>query len=144
MSDNEVNVPLPTPPTGFDTSIVQQEYNPEIGHFEPPLKARPLTASIASGTLAAPNALLAVAAGVVVWVYQIMLANTSAAAETAVITYGAFTYTVEIPANNSIPIISTPSAPIFFARNATAAAVNMTFGSDVAGAVTATITYVTK
>ncbi len=138
-------VPLPDPPTGAALITAEHDYNPESGHYEPPLRARPLNASIASGTLAAPAVLLAVVAGGRVWIYHIVLANTSAAAETCVITEpGGNTYTVEVPANTTVPLISTPEAPLFVARNALGVAANITFGSDVITSVTATITYVAK
>ena len=99
MAVVETQVPLPDPPTGVALVLAEHGYNPENGHYEPPLRARPLNASIASGTLAAPAVLLAVAAGVTLWIYHIVLANTSAAAETCVITEpGGNTYTVEVPA----------------------------------------------
>lgn len=145
MAVVETQVPLPDPPTGVALVLAEHDYNPENGHYEPPLRARPLNASIASGTLAAPAVLLAVAAGVTLWIYHIVLANTSAAAETCVITEpGGNTYTVEVPANLTVVVTSTPDAPLFMARNALAVAANITFGSDVITSVTATITYVTK
>lgn len=145
MSVEDVQIPLPDPPTGVALVTTEHVYNPESGHYEPPLRTRPLNASIPSGTLAAPAALLAVVAGVPVWIYHIVLANTSAAAETCVITEpGGNTYTVEVPPNTvdhpTLVITSTPDAPLFVSRTAG----NITFGSDVATSVTATITYVTK
>ncbi|GAJ08546.1 unnamed protein product, partial [marine sediment metagenome] len=119
--------------------------------YEPPLRAQPLNAWIASGVVAAPAVLLALAAGVRVWVYHIVLANMTANPETCVITGPEAvpnTYTVEVPANTTANptaiITSTPDAPLFVARVPAAAAGNITFYSDVLGAVTATITYVTK
>jgi len=141
-------VPLPDPPTGVAVVIAEHDYNPENGHYEPPLRNRPLNAAIASGTLAAPAVLLAiaaVAAGVRLWIYHIVLANTSVAIETCVITEpSGNTYTVEIPASTTVIVTSTPEAPVFVARTAAATAGNITFGSDVATSVTATITYVAK
>lgn len=144
MSVTEQQTPLPTPPTGHDQTIVEQTFNPENKHFEPILLALPRNATIASGVLAAPTVLLAVAAGVPVWIYYITLANTSGAAETCVITEPGVltTLTVEVPANQTVILPSTPNAPIFMSRPA--AAGNITVYSDVLGAVTVTIAYVTK
>jgi hypothetical protein len=146
MSVTETQVDLPDPPTGMAVVIAKHNYNPENGHYEPPLRAPPLNASVISGTLAAPaNLVPVVAAGAIWWVYHIVLANTSGANETCVITEpGGQTYTVEVLANTTVIVTSTPDAPVFIARNATAAAVNITFGSDIITSVTATITYVTK
>jgi len=147
MSIQESQAGLPAPPTGVALVIAEHEYNPENGHYEPPLRAQPLNAWIASGTLAAPAILLALAAGVRVWVYHIVLANTSGGNETCVITGPEAvpnTYTVEVPQNTTVIVTSTPDAPVFVARVPAAAAGNITFGSDILGAVTATITYVTK
>lgn len=142
MSVTEVQVPLPDPPTGIALVLTEHVYNPENGHYEPPLRARPQNASIPSGTLVAPNPLLAVVAGTPIWIYHIVLANVSGAAETCVLaeTGGGNTYTVEVPANQTVIVTSTPDAPLFMSRAAGA----FMFGSDVAASVVITITYVTK
>lgn len=143
-------VPLPGPPTGVALVITEHGYNPETGHYEPPLRTRPENASIDSGTLAAPTNLIIFAAGDrPVWIYHIVLANTGNTVQTCEITEpGGNVYTVELPANTldhpTAIITSTPDAPLFVARPAAAVVSNLQFGSTTLGQVTATITYVAK
>ena len=138
MAVQEAQTPLPVPPTGFDTSIVQQEFNAESGHFEPPLKNGPQNVSIAITAVA--QALLAVTATARPWFYYFVFANTTAAARDVTITeLGGNTLNVTLPANDTLVLASIPTAPRFRSRTAG----NITVIADLAG-VNLTATYVMK
>jgi len=144
MSVQESQVPLPDPPTGVALIIAEHEYNPENGHYEPPIRGVPLNASADCGITPATNPLIAVALGAPVWIYHLVFANTGGAIETVVLTEPgplANTYTVQVPANTTMAMISTPSAPLFVSR--VAAAGNIT-AQSTAGTTTVTVTYVVK
>lgn len=138
MSVQEAQVPLPAPPTGVSLVIAEHEYNPENGHYEPPIRGLPLNVNLLAPLAAA--AFLAVVAGAPVWFYHFVFANTGAAVETVTLTEpGGNTYIVEVPANQTVNMISTPSAPLFVSRTAG----NITLLGDV-GTTQVTATYVVK
>jgi len=138
MAVQEAQTPLPVPPTGFDTSIVQQEFNAESGHFEPPLKNAPQNISILAPVVAVN--ILAVTATARPWFYYGVFANTGGAAVTVTITEpGGNTLIVQVPANQTVTLASTPTAPIFISRTAG----NINIAGSIA-TVQCTLTYVMK
>jgi hypothetical protein len=128
MSVNESQVPLPAPPTGVALITAQHEYNPENGHYEPSIRGVPLNVNAVAPAVAA--AFLAVAANTAVWFYHFVFANTGGAVETITLTEpGGNTYIVEVPANNTITIVSNPNAPLFVSRTAGNIAIIGTVGA---------------
>ena len=138
MSIQESQVPLPAPPTGVALVIAEHEYNPENGHYEPSIRGVPLNVNLLSPLAAA--AFLAVAANTAVWFYHFVFANTGGAAVTVTLAEpGGNTYIVEVPANQTVQMISNPDAPLFVSR----VAGNITLLGTIA-TVQVTATYVVK
>ena len=139
MSIQEAQVPLPAPPTGVAIVTAQHEYNPENGHYEPSIRGLPLNVNAVAPLAAA--AFLVVVANAPVWFYHFVFANTGGAAETITLTEaGGNTYIVEVPANNTVQMISTPDAPLFVSRTAG----NITIAGSVGAVTQVTATYVVK
>ena len=139
MAVVETQVPLPAPPTGVALVIAEHEYNPENGHYEPPIRGLPLNVNLAAPAVAA--AFLAVVANAPVWFYHFVFANPIAAVETiTLVEPGGNTYIVEVPANQTITIVSTPSAPLFVSRTAG----NITLLGSTGAGTQVTATYVVK
>ena len=138
MSIQESQVPLPAPPTGVALIIAEHEYNPENGQYEPSIRGLPLNVNLIAPLAAA--AFLAVVANAPVWFYHFVFANTGGAVETITLAEpGGNTYIVEVPANNTVQMISNPDAPLFVSRTAG----NITLLGDV-GTTQVTATYVIK
>ena len=115
MSIQEAQVPLPAPPTGVALIIAEHEYNPENGHYEPSIRGVPLNVNAVAPAVA--GAFLAVVANAPVLFYHFVFANPIAAVETITLTEpGGNTYIVEVPANNTVTLVSTPDAPLFVSR----------------------------
>ena len=139
MSVQEVQVPLPAPPTGVSAITARHEYNPENGHYEPSIRGLPLNVNLVAPALAA--AFLAVVANAPVWFYHFVFANTGGAAETITLAEpGGNTYIVEVPANTTTTLISNPNAPLFVSRTAG----NITLLGTVGAATQVTAAYVVK
>lgn len=139
MAVVEAQVPLPAPPTGIAIVFARHEYNPENGHYEPAIRGLPLNVNAVAPL--APGAFLAVVANAPVWFYAFVFANTGGAVETITLTEpGGNTYIVEVPANQTVTITSTPSAPLFVSRTAG----NITIGGSVGALTQVTATYVVK
>jgi len=132
---------LPDPPTGVALVIAEHVYNPETGHYDPSLRNRPLTAG---ATVTVPPAaaalLITVVAGAPVWIYHLVLANLGGNERVTITEPGNNTYIVDVPANQTIPIVSTPQAPIFVSR----VAGPITVAGDAGGNIRVTAMYVTK
>ena len=138
MSVTEVQVPLPPPPTGVALVTAEHVYNPESGHYEPSIRGVPLNVNLLAPLAAA--AFLVVVANAPVWFYHFVFANTGGAVETVTLAeFGGNTYIVEVPANQTVVLISTPDAPLFVSRTAGA----ITLLGDV-GTTQVTATYVVK
>lgn len=141
MSVTEIQIPLPDPPTGVALVITEHEYNPESGHYEPPLRDRPLTAS---ATVTVPPAaaalLLTVGAGAPVWIYHLVLANEGGNERVTITETGGNTYIVDVPLNDTVVIVSTPQAPIFVSR----VAGPITVVGNAGGNIRVTAMYVIK
>ena len=115
MAIVEAQVPLPVPPTGVDEHSTLHEFNPESGHYEPPLKNGVLNASLLSPLVAA--AFIAVTAAARPWIYYLTLANVAGAVVTVTLAEpGGNTLIVQVPANDTVILRSTPDAPIFVSR----------------------------
>ena len=139
MAIVETQVPLPAPPTGAAIVFTEHVYNPENGHYEPSLRAVPLNVNLQAPAVAA--AFLAVVANAPVWFYHLVFAETAGAAEIITLTEpGGNTYIVNLAANQTITLISTPDAPLFVSR---VAGNIMLLGSTGAGTFV-TATYVVK
>ena len=140
MAVVEAQVPLPVPPTGVDEHSTLHEFNPETGHYEPPLKNLPLNANLVAPLVAA--AFIAVTATTRPWIYYLVCANTGAAASTVILAEpGGNTLIVEVPANDTVILASTPNAPIFVSRTVG----NITLQGDlVVPTVQVTATYTNK
>lgn len=139
MAVNETQVPLPAPPTGAAIVFTEHVYNPENGHYEPSIRGVPLNVNAVAP--AAAGAFLVVVANAPVWFYHFVFANPIAAVETITLTeQGGNTYIVEVPANQTITIVSTPDAPLFMSRTAGAITI---LGSTGAG-TQVTAAYVVK
>lgn len=135
---NEAQTPLPVPPTGVDTTITEHDFNPENAHYEPLLKNGPQNA-VALATPVVAN-FIPVTATARPWIYYILLANTGGVAGTVILAEpGGNTLTVEVPANLTVIVPSTPEAPIFVSRTAG----QITIISDIA-TIAVTATYVNK
>ncbi|MEE9316518.1 MAG: hypothetical protein V3U97_05355 [bacterium] len=138
MAVVESQVPLPAPPTGVSIVLTEHVYNPENGHYEPPIRGPPLNVNLLSPLAAA--AFLAVAANTAVWFYHFVFANTGGAAVTVTLAEpGGNTYIVEVPANTTVQMISNPNAPLFVSR----VVGNITLLGTIA-TVQVTATYVVK
>ena len=143
MSIQESQVPLPAPPTGVSIVIAEHEYNPENGHYEPSIRAIPLTANLLAPAAVGPFG-PAIVANTTIWYYHFVFANTIGAAETITLTEpGGLTYIVEVPQNTTLVITSTPDAPLFMARIAGAVVNTTLLGSTGAGTMV-TAAYVVK
>ena len=139
MAIVEAQVPVPIPPTGVDENINVMEFNPETGHFEPPLKNLPLNANAVAGIVAAN--FIAVTAAARPWLYYIIIANTGGAVVTVTLAEpGGNTLVVEVPANDTRILASTPTAPIFVSRTVG----NITLVADIAAVAAVTVTYTNK
>ena len=104
------------------------------------VKNAPLNAGIAV-TLVAANLIIGIVAATPVWIYHMVIANTTAAARTFTLTEpGGNTYIVEVPANNTVVINSTPDAPLFVSRTAG----NLTVVGDATPSGNVTIAYIVK
>jgi len=140
MSVVEAQIPLPTPPTGHDLTYAEHTYNPENGYYEPIMKAAPLNANIAV-TNVAQNLIVGLLAATPAWIYHILFANNTAAVRTYTLTEpGGNTYIMVVPANISVPLISTPDAPLFKST----AAGNLTIVGDAALSGNITVAYIIK
>jgi len=138
MAVVETQVPLPAPPTGAAIVFTEHVYNPENGHYEPSIRGLPLNVNLLSPLVAAN--FLAVAANTAVWFYHFVFANIGGAAVTVTLAEpGGNTYIVEVPANNTVTLVSTPDAPLFVSR----AVGNITLLGTIA-TVQVTATYVVK
>ena len=115
MAVQEAQVPVPVPPTGVDEHSTLHEFNPETGHYEPPLKNGVLNANLLSPLAAA--AFIAVTATARPWIYYLTLANVAGAVVTVTLAEpGGNTLIVQVPANDTVILRSTPDAPIFVSR----------------------------
>ena len=114
MAIVEAQVPVPVPPTGVDEHSTLMEFNPETGHFEPPLKNGVLNANLLAPVLAAN--FIAVTATARPWIYHLVFANTGALTTVTLAEPGGNTLIVVVPANDTIVMASTPTAPIFVSR----------------------------
>ena len=140
MSIVEAQTPLPTPPTGMDTTITVHPFNPENGFYEPTAKTPPLNANIAI-TNAAQNLIVGIVAATPVWIYHMVFANNTAGVITYTLTEpGGNTYIVVVPANTTVVILSTLDAPLFRST----AAGNLTVVGDAVLSGNITIAYVVK
>ena len=138
MAVVESQVPLPAPPTGVALVLTEHVYNPENGHYEPSIRGLPLNVNLLSPLVVA--AFLAVAANTAVWFYHFVFANTGGAVVTVTLAEpGGNTYIVEVPANQTVTMISNPDAPLFVSR----AVGNITLLGTIA-TVQVTATYVVK
>ena len=139
MAVVEAQVPLPVPPTGVDEHSTLHEFNPESGHYEPPLKNGVLNASLLSPLAAA--AFIAVTATARPWLYYIVIANIGGAVVTVTLAEpGGNTLVVEVPANDTVTLPSVPTAPIFVSRTVG----NITLVADIAAVAAVTVTYTNK
>lgn len=113
MSIQEVQGPLMNRPTGMAVVIAEHEYNPLNGFYEPLLHAAPDSATVLA--IVAGATLTTVPATVNArYAYILVLSNTGAVGGTVTITDQAGAImTMFVPANGTIAIVSTPSAPIF-------------------------------
>lgn len=140
MSIVEAQTPLPVPPTGHDLTIVEHTYNPHSGFNEPLVKNAPLNANIAVNAVAQVLIAGLVAANPA-WIYHIVIANTTGAVRLYTLAEpGGNTYIVNVAANTTLVILSTPAAPLFRST----AAGNITIQGDAAPSGNITIAYVTK
>jgi hypothetical protein len=138
MSIQESQVPLPAPPTGAALIIAEHEYNPENGHYEPSIRGVPLNVNAVAPLVAA--AFLAVVANTAVWFYHFVFANAGGAAVTVTLAEpGGNTYIVDVPANQTVTVVSNPDAPLFMSR----VAGNITILGTIA-TVQVTAAYVVK
>ena len=135
---NEQQTPLPVPPTGIDTTITDHHFNPESGHYEPLLKNLPLNANLLAPLVAAN--FIAVTATARPWIYYLTLANVAGAVVTVTLAEpGGNTLIVQVPANDTVILRSTPDAPIFVSRTVG----NITLVATIA-TVQVTATYTNK
>ncbi len=139
MAVVEAQVPLPVPPTGVDEHSTLHEFNPETGHYEPPLKNLPLNANAIAGVVAAN--FIAVTATARPWLYYLVFTNIGGAVVTVTLAEpGGNTLIVEVPANQTVTLPSTPTAPIFVSRTVG----NITLVADIAAVAAVTVTYTNK
>lgn len=140
MSVTEVQVPLPPPPTGVALVIAEHEYNPESGHYEPPLRDVPRNANVVAAVAPGGQLIAGVTPAAPVWIYHLVFAN-AGAAEIVTLTRpdDGITYVVAVPANLTTVIVSTPQAPLFVSRGT-----GNIMAVGAAGNVTVTATYVVK
>jgi len=134
---------LPAPPTGVALVTAEHEYNPENGHYEPSIRDIPRTAD-----LQAPLAVAVfgppIVANTTIWYYHFVFAETSGAPEMITLTNPAGdTYIVNLAANQTLVITSTPDAPLFMSRIVGAVVNTMIVGSTGAGTMV-TAAYVVK
>jgi len=140
MSIQEAQTPLPAPPTGASMITALHEYNPENGHYEPSIRGFPRNVDAVAPLQS--TAFLLVVANAPVWFYHFVFANSTATAEDVALTEpGGNVYRVTVPADDSITIVSTPSAPLFVCRTAGNIMIN---GAPAGGAIRVTAAYVVK